>query len=326
MSTESKGAEFYVGLFLILGFAVIAVMAVKFGRIGQGFTKYYSIVVEFPNASGLVKNATVLLNGAPIGFVEEAPSLLVKETFKVRVKLNVQENIKIPRDSVIMVNQSGLLGDTFVDVLPPEKIDPTNIIQPGEYIVGRNKPGLDVLQAQGATVLEKLADEIDALKVATQSVNELLGPESRTALKETFENLRTTTGNLSLSSRKLDGVFDKADSAVESAKKTLETVDKAATDLRGAMTDFRKVADSANQTLDSAKGMVDTGNRVLKKAEQGEGALGVLLGDRETAENLRAFAANLRRSGPVFYKDREATPAKPESQPRPPRRGAPVGR
>jgi hypothetical protein len=55
--------------------------------------------------------------------------------------------------------------------------------------------------------------------------------------------------------------------------------------------------------------LLDTGNRVLKKAERGEGALGLLLTDKETADNLKSFATNLRRSGPVFYKDRAATPA-----------------
>jgi len=63
---------------------------------------------------------------------------------------------------------------------------------------------------------------------------------------------------------------------------------------------------------------VDTGTRVLKKAEQGEGALGLLLTDKETADNLKAFAKNLRRSGPVFYKDKEAKQA-PAPTP-PPRR------
>ena len=38
--------------------------------------------------------------------------------------------------------------------------------------------------------------------------------------------------------------------------------------------------------------MVDTGTKVLQKADRGDGALGVLLSDRETAENLRALIAN----------------------------------
>jgi phospholipid/cholesterol/gamma-HCH transport system substrate-binding protein len=82
MSTERKYTEVYVGLFLLLGFAVIAAMVVKFGRLGQGLTKFYEITVEFPNASGLVKNADVLLAGARIGYIVEPPYLLVKDGFR----------------------------------------------------------------------------------------------------------------------------------------------------------------------------------------------------------------------------------------------------
>lgn len=309
MSTERKGTELFVGLFLVIGFAVIAIMVVMFGRVGRGFTRTYQITVEFPNASGLIKGADVLLAGARIGDVAETPFLLVKDGFSVGVRLNINEKVRIPRDSTIVVNQTGLLGDCFVDVLPPDRIDPSNVIEPNEHVLGRNKPGLDVLQAKGADVLEKLASELDQIEALTRNINQnLVSAQNTKNLQETFEHLKTMSANLSDSSKKLDGILAKGDTAVDSAKRTMETVDKAAADLRTAMSDFKRVSQNANTTLDSAKSVMDTGNRVLKKAERGEGALGLLLSDRETAENLKAFAANLRRSGPVFYKDRAAAP------------------
>jgi phospholipid/cholesterol/gamma-HCH transport system substrate-binding protein len=315
MSTERKGTELFVGLFLVIGFGVIAIMAVMFGRAGGGFSRTYEITVEFPNASGLIKDADVLLAGARIGKVAETPFLLVKDGFSVGVKLKLRDDVKIPRDATIVVNQSGLLGDCYVDVLPPDRIDPTNVIEPNEHVIGRNKPGLDVLQAKGADVLEKLASELDEIEALTKNINQnLVSAQNTKNLQETFEHLKTMSANLTESSKKLDGILTKGDSAVDSAKRTMDAVDKAAADLRTAMTDFKRVAQNANNTLDSAKGMMETGNRVLKKAEHGEGALGLLLTDKETAENLKAFAANLRKSGPVFYKDRA-----PERQP-PPRR------
>jgi phospholipid/cholesterol/gamma-HCH transport system substrate-binding protein len=304
MSNERKGTEIYVGLFLLIGFCFIAAMAVRFGRVG-GVQKTYAIKVEFPNASGLVKDAYVLLAGARIGYVAETPDLIVKDGFSVGVTLLIRDDVKLPRDSTIVVDQTGLLGDVYVDVMPPAKIDPNNVIQPDETVQGRNKPGLDALQQKGAVVLEKLAEELDEVKRLTASINDkLLSDQNLKNLSETFDNLKTTSANLSVSSKKLDNTFDKVDSAVDSTKKTLETVDKAAADLRTAMSDFKRVAESTNKTLDSAKSLVDTGNRVLRKAEQGEGALGLLLTDRETSANLKNFIANLKRSGPIFYKDR----------------------
>ncbi len=95
MSTERKNVEVFVGLFLLIGFSFIAVMVVTFGRVGQSFRSFYEITVQFPNASGLVKDSDVLLSGARIGHVAEPPRLVGK-SYAVAVKLSIREDIKIP--------------------------------------------------------------------------------------------------------------------------------------------------------------------------------------------------------------------------------------
>jgi phospholipid/cholesterol/gamma-HCH transport system substrate-binding protein len=316
MNTANKGLEFYVGLFLVVGLGFIGAMVVQFGGISQGLTTHYSITVELPNASGLVKGAKVLLAGASIGYVEDHPYLLVRDGYGVGVKLKIRDDVQLPRDSQIVVDQSGLLGDCYVDVLPPPEIDRRNLIEPGETVKGTNKPGLDVLQQKSALVLSQLSGELDSIRKLTDNLNEnILGKTNSQNLTQTLENLRKMSDNLTTATTKLDGILAKGDGAVESAKDTFDSAEKAASDLRAAMADFKKTAEAATKTLDSAKSFVETGTRVLKKAEQGEGALGLLLTDKQTAANLKAFAENLRRSGPVFYKDR-ATPPPPTPAPR----------
>jgi hypothetical protein len=97
-----------------------------------------------------------------------------------------------------------------------------------------------------------------------------------------------------------------------SAKSTMKTAEEAAADLKKALADFKRTADSTTKAVESARTLFD-------KANNGQGALGLLLSDRETADNLRALISNMRRSGPVFYKDRE--PARvPAATPSPRRR------
>jgi hypothetical protein len=67
MSTERKGVEFLVGLFLAAGLIAIAAIVVMFGRLGRAIQEAYEITVQFPNASGIVKGSEVLLSGASIG-------------------------------------------------------------------------------------------------------------------------------------------------------------------------------------------------------------------------------------------------------------------
>jgi ABC-type transporter Mla subunit MlaD len=163
--------------------------------------------------------------------------------------------------------------------------------------------------------MDQLIAELDEIKKLTASINgDLVSEKNLKNLEETFANLRVTSVNFSESSKKLDGLLTNAHAVVDSAKGTMKTADGAVVDLRQAIADFRKTAESATKTIDSARGLVDSGKLLMKTAMQGEGALGTLISDRQAAENLRSFLANLRRSGPLFYKDR------PVPVPAPPRR------
>src|SRR5580704_5927591 len=110
MSTERRGVEFFVGLFLIAGFGVVAALAVVFGRAGQGIEKLYPIRVRFPNASGLVKGSDVLISGARIGTVATSPTL-TGERYDVEVMLNIRDAVHIPRAAAFQIRTNGMLGD-----------------------------------------------------------------------------------------------------------------------------------------------------------------------------------------------------------------------
>ena len=312
MSTERKGVEFFVGLFLLIGFGTIAAMVVIFGRVGQGMQSYYPITVEFPNASGLVKGSDVLLSGARIGVVTQAPALS-GDHYAVAVELAIRDVVQIPRKSIIQIRSNGMLGDSYVDVIPPATYEPGDFAQTGERIKGMRTGGLDELTAKGnkmietlnSDVLKKVSAELDEIKIATTSINQrLLNETNLKNLEETLANLKTTTANFAKTANDFDLVMTKAQEAVDSAKGTMKTVDGAAGDLKLAISDFRKVADSTKI--------------MMNKAANGDGALGTLISDKQTAENLKALLTNLRRSGVLFYKDRpvpEATPA-PSRPPR----------
>ncbi len=152
-------------------------------------------------------------------------------------------------------------------------------------------------------VLRKLNMELDEITIATRSINaRLLNEKNLKNIEETFANLKTTTAEFSQTAKDLDAVVAKSSEAVDSAKIMLKTVDGAAGEIRLAIGDFRKLTDSANS--------------LVKKAATGDGTLGMLISDRQTAENLRTLLANMRRSGVLFYKDRPL-PAPEAATPRP---------
>lgn len=320
MTTEHKGIEFFVGLFLLLGFAVLAVMVVKIGGAGQGMQDTYPLVVQFPNASGLIKGSDVLLSGALVGSAVEAPRLIGQQ-YAVAVKLDIRSSIQIPRTSVFQVRISGLLGDAYVDIVPPAKYTAADFAQAGETIVGAKVGGFDELSAKGGELVDKLNDEIldklsanlDELKTATNRLNtNFLTEKNMKNVEQTFENLKEVSSGFAKTSKDLEGVMTKAQEAIDAVKVTMKTADSSAAELKLALGDLRKMADSATKTVDSTK-------LLINKASNGDGTFGVLMSDKQMAADLKALIANMKRSGPVFYKDRPTPQPAATPAPAPPR-------
>ena len=309
-SSENGGAvlEFRVGLFVLLGLAIIGYMVVQFGRFGVGLKKSYPLTVELPNASGLLNNSKVLMSGAQIGSVIQEPRVL-DHARGVAVRVVIYEPLQIAHNARIVVGSSGLLGDRFVDVLPAAQ-DEGGYYQRDEIVHGTRAPGgMDELEDQGGKLVGDMRAAVANLNEAMTRINrDLLKPELFKNLQDTVANLNATTKNFQAASEKLGGVIDdahgvvgKAGGAMDGAKNTLETANKAAEDVQKAIGDARKVLGSVNKATD--------------EAVHGKGLIATLISDPELSSNLTSLISNLRRSGVLFYKDRPApTPAPAEGE------------
>lgn len=304
MSTERKGTEVLVGAFLLIGFGCLAGMILMFGHTGNRAQKYYQLTVEFPNASGLIKGSDVLLSGARVGQIA-APPRLMPATFRVEAKLDIREDVRIPRTAVFTVGSSGLLGDRFVDVHLPPGFDSADVFSPGERIAGVRTGGLEELTSKGGAVMDQLAEELEHIQIMTSRLSDgLLHERNLKNIEETFANLRAATEKFKATSQNLEDVVNKAGQTIDSAHTTMKTADGAANDLRSAIADLHKTLDAATKTIDNASVLV-------KKVGDGGGPLGELIADQKMAEDLKAFVTNLRRSGVLFYKDRPAASPAP---------------
>jgi ABC-type transporter Mla subunit MlaD len=311
MNENSRGAEWKVGLFLIIGIGIAAAMAFKFGKVGQGFKKYTTIVAEFPNASGLLKGANVYLSGARVGFTDDAPEL-IEGRYAVRVILKINAGIKIPRASSFTISSAGFLGDSFVSINPPPNPKPDDVLNDGDYVVGTRMEGLGDLTVKGGDVIDELKKRLSELESPIKDIKErVLSDKNLKAIEKTFGDLPEITSNLKGTTKGLDEVVNKAKTAadtvtstVNSAKGAVEKldgvvkkVDEAAGELKGTLDEVKKAATSASKTLDSARAL-------LAGASAGRGALGMLLTDKETSENLKALIRNLKQHGILFYRDK----------------------
>lgn len=305
MSTEQKSLEVKVGMFVFAGLVAIAIMAVQFGRVGQGLEKTYDLQVEFANASGLLKNSDVQLAGAAIGYVVEKPQITPGKVGSVTVQLRIKDSVKIPRDSNFQVGSSGLMGDKSVAITPPvdfkpEKFNPLDhrqTYQAGETVLGSEPGGIEALTKKSEEMMGKLSENLDEMKTMLVKIQSgVLSDENMENLRSGFASIKTTGDNFAKASEQLDTIMVEAKDAVAGAKTTMGTANAAAEDIRSVIAE-------AQNTLKGAQGAIKTVQGVLNNAQSGNGAVPMLLSNREVADNLRALIANIRKHGMLFYRD-----------------------
>jgi len=284
MNRHERGLEFKVGVFVFVGLAMLGALVVQFGRLGEGFKAYYTLTVRFNDASGLLKGTDVLLSGARIGKVADAPHL-VREGSGIAVPLKIYDYIKIPEGTKFTVGSSGLLGDRFVNVTMPSG-QPKAYLPPNAYVTGARESGIDDITREGTALITDARGTVQKLN------QETLSSENMQNLKASMEHLNQATTALAESSKKLDGVIEQAGSTMTSAK-------EAADNLQNAINDTRKI---------------------LRTATQGNGLVATLLNNQQLANDLHALITNLRAHGVLFYRDSAATTqTKPQEQTKPAR-------
>jgi len=306
---RERALELKAGLFVIIGLVFIAVMAFKFGRLGQGlFQSYYQVTVDFPSADGIIKNSDVQLAGARIGYVSDKP-VIAPGGSGVTIPLQILSSVKIPRQTTFEISSSGLLGDKFVEIKPSVKFnaaafdpsDASQVIESGSTIQGQAAGGdLGTLQTKGEQVFDELKVEIEKLTEVTNKINTgILSAQNQANITETFANLKDTSEHFNLATKDLEAVVNNGNDAINSAKTTLATINTSAADAR-------TVIDGANKALASAQSALDTARDVLARAQTGNGPVATLLNNRELSDNLKALVENLREHGILFYKNRPA--------------------
>jgi phospholipid/cholesterol/gamma-HCH transport system substrate-binding protein len=101
-------------IFFLLA-VVMFVLSAWFVIKKQYKSRSYSIFIEFDNAHGICPGTPLRLRGINIGSVID----LTSEINSVIVLVDINNSsITIPKNSLIETNQTGLLNDTAIDILP----------------------------------------------------------------------------------------------------------------------------------------------------------------------------------------------------------------
>nr|AOM64561.1 hypothetical protein Riqu_082 [Riquetophycus sp.] len=110
-----------ISVFLIfIFFTFFMWLLINENRISHG----YSFFIEFSNAHGIKQGTNIRIRGVNIGYIK-----------KIKIDINsvlvlayvYSPKTLIPRNSVVETNQTGLLNETIIDIIPLDQVNITKL-------------------------------------------------------------------------------------------------------------------------------------------------------------------------------------------------------
>lgn len=106
----------------LIGFIVVAVAvsfalyAYKGAELDKNTLTGYTLNVSFDRMDGLNLSGDVKVSGIKIGTIID--TTLDTYTYQAKVKLNIDDSVKLPDDSSAEIISAGLLGDKYIAIVP----------------------------------------------------------------------------------------------------------------------------------------------------------------------------------------------------------------
>ena len=138
-------SDFWVGLFVLLGFAALVFLALRAGNLSTfSFAPQYAVTANFNNVGGLKPGAPVKSAGVTVGRIGKID--FDNTTYEAVVTLDLNEGRTSPTDSSVSILTSGLLGEQYLGIDPGGEEE--NL-----------KAGDKIQYTQSAVVLENLISQ-----------------------------------------------------------------------------------------------------------------------------------------------------------------------
>ena len=108
--------ELGVGLFMAVGLAALAMLAVRLGDVELFGNDRYDLEARFVSSSGLKPGAFVEVGGVRVGKVKHIE--LDHDSYESRVHLELDPRVRLQDDSIASIRTEGIIGDKFVKITP----------------------------------------------------------------------------------------------------------------------------------------------------------------------------------------------------------------
>ncbi len=271
----------------------------------------YSYFAVYDNVAGLTKGTPVTISGYQVGqvynisFSDQVPP-------KAIVHIILQEDIKIPKNSVAEIYSVDIMGNKGIRIL----LNPNSAeyYQEGDTLVAKVEK--DLMQEVNEQLMplkirtEQLLSSFDSVLFIVQAI---FNKNTRQNIYSSFTNISQTISNLEHTTYVLDTMISNKNGRIQqtitAARNLAKLLDNNQQTLQKIMTDLEKISDSLSnaelkQLVNNTEQSLYNLNQILEKINRGEGNLGKLLNEDSLYINIQEITYNLN----LLLKDLQQNP------------------
>ncbi|MCX2720776.1 MlaD family protein [Lentiprolixibacter aurantiacus] len=300
---KSTAQKLKLGVFVILGTALLVVASYLIGNRQNMFGQNFTIEAVFKNVNGLQKGNNVRYAGINVGTVSDID---MENDTLIRVLMLIEEKMHphIKTDAIATIGSDGLVGSMIVNIIPGNGNAP--LVQDGSRITSYSRIGAeDMLSTLNVTNENAALLTADLLKVTT-ALRQGKGTLGR-LLNDTVmaNNLEQTIYNLNKASREADIMFKELNSLTKGIKAKESIANILLTDTLSG----QRVKEIMVNLEISSKNMATVTSdldSLVKDLDQSSGAFNYLTQDTTLVNRLSATMKNIEEGTAKFNENMEA--------------------
>jgi len=270
-------------LYLIVGFVVLLTMVVLvfgvfFLNDSDPREKFHRYYLRFSQVSTLTVDDPVKVNGVKLGKVET----INLDGSRVCVGIRIRDDVKLPKNSEIRVQNIGLMGERQIGILLG---DSQKYWAPGDSMSGFFDAG--IAEAMG------LAGEVfDSTRVLVNVVKGVVDSTFATPdFRKRFNNLLERTEELEI---RVTDMLDETDPKIketlgrlnDAGRKVNDMLDENRKPVSQLVADAHGLTQNTQATLVKVDSLMQRVDLILGKMQRKDNTMGILLNDRKLHDDL----------------------------------------
>lgn len=291
--------EFKIGLVVVCSIAAF-IWGLNFLKGSNLFSSTFYLYAVYPRIDNLIPANPVQINGYKVGQIKTISLVTRGGKTSVLVKFSLEEEIKIPKNSIARAVSADLLGTKAVEIIYSTN---SEFVKNGDTLIAETEQGLkESFNKQIAPLQAKAENLIGSVDSVFNVVTLMLNAKTRQNIDETFESVRRSIFSLEKTAYKMDDLIavekPKISGILNNLNGITDNLNRSEQKINNVLNNFSNLSDSLSKSqlksaISNADNTLKELNSLLTKINEGKGTLGKMAKNDSLYNNLNKSAEDL---------------------------------